>query len=194
MEKAINFLGTENTTAYAVVGNRLLLIDCGQKVMTQLQEKDILKDISGIDVIITHLHGDILVSLSQLVLFSYFELKKPINIIAECSEIEYLLSGTGVVRYCQIPGFPAERYTRNNDFVTFIPTQHVGEELDCYGFSAEINGNHIVYTGDTTTLKPFIEYLNEGTQLFVNASASGLEDNISFLSELAEKGVDVSLY
>lgn len=204
MKRAITFLGRDsgfgkkNTSAYAMVGNRLLLIDCGQTVMTQLQEKNLLKDISGIDVIITHMHGDHVGSLSQLALYCYFTLKVPINIITKCSEIDNFLTITGVSRYCQTPGFPEERYTRNNNFVKFIPTQHVGDELDCYGFSAKVNGTNIVYTGDTMTLEPFVGYLKKGTQLFTDASALGgvhlkLEDNMPFLNELTRRGVDVYL-
>lgn len=204
MKKAITFLGKDsgfgkkNTSAYAMVGKRLLLIDCGHTVMTELQKRELLNDISGIDVIITHMHGDHVGSLSQLALYSYFTLKQPINIITECERIEEFLTITGVARYCQIPGFPQERYTRNNDFVTFIPTNHVGDELDCYGFCAKINGTNIVYTGDTTTLKPFIEYLNDGTQLFVDTSIAGgvhlkLEDNINLLKYIAKNGIEVYL-
>lgn len=204
MKKTITFLGRDsgfgkkNTSAYAIVNDRLLLIDCGQTVMTQLQEKNLLSEISGIDVIITHMHGDHVGSLSQLALYSYFVLKTPINIITKCAEIDNFLTITGVARYCQTPGFPEERYTRNNDFVNFISTDHVGDELDCYGFSAKINGTHIVYTGDTKTLDPFISYLDKDSQLFTDASTVGgvhlkLEDNLSLLNELTQKGVDVYL-
>lgn len=204
MKKAITFLGRDsgfgknNTSAYTIINGRLLLIDCGQTVMPQLQEKRLLEGISGIDVIITHLHGDHVGSLSQLVLYSYFVLKTPINIITACSEIDNFLTITGAARYCQIPGFPTERYTRNNNFVTFIATDHVGDEIDCYGFSAKINGTHIVYTGDTKTIEPFIKYLNKGSQLFTDAPVAGgvhlkLEDNLSRLNELTQKGIDVYL-
>ena len=204
MKQAITFLGRDsgfgkkNTSAYAMIDKRLLLIDCGQTVMTQLQEKNLLNNISGIDVIITHMHGDHVGSLIQLALYSYFTLGKPINIITACSKIEEFLTITGVERYCQIPGFPEERYTRNNDFITFIQTNHVGNEMDCYGFCTKINGTHIVYTGDTTTIEPFMHELTEGTQLYCDASTVGgvhlkLEDNIKLLNELTKKGVSVYL-
>ena len=204
MKQAITFLGRDsgfgkkNTSAYAMIDKRLLLIDCGQTVMRQLQKKNLLNNISGIDVIITHMHGDHVGSLSQLALYSYFTLRKPINIITACSKIEEFLTITGVDRYCQIPGFPEERYTRNNNFVTFIKTNHVGNEMDCYGFSTKINGIHIVYTGDTTTIEPFMHELTQGTQLFCDASTVGgvhlkLQDNIGLLNELTKKGVSVYL-
>ena len=204
MKKAITFLGKDsgfgkkNTSAYAMIGKRLLLIECGQTVMTQLQEKNLLNNISGIDVIITHMHGDHVGSLSQLALYSYFILRKPINIITACSKIEEFLTITGVERYCQISGFPEERYTRNNNFVKFIQTNHVENEMDCYGFSTKINGTHIVYTGDTKTIEPFMQELTEGTQLFCDASVAGgvhlkLQDNINLLNQLTNKGVSVYL-
>lgn len=204
MNKAITFLGRDsgfgqkNTSAYAIVNNRLLLIDCGYTVMTQLQESNLLSGISGIDVIITHMHADHVGSLSQLALYSYYSLKKTINIITDCAEMDNYLTITGVSRYLQTPGFPKERYTRNNGFVTFIPTDHVGDELDCYGFSTKINGTHVVYTGDTKTLTPFISYLDKGSQLYTDASINGgvhlkLEENLSLLNELTQKGVEVYL-
>ena len=58
MEKTIYFLGKDsgfgkrNTSAYAIVNNRLLLIDCGNTVFTQLQERNLFDGISGIDVLI----------------------------------------------------------------------------------------------------------------------------------------------
>ena len=204
MNKPITFLGKDsgfgfqNTSAYAIVDNRLLLIDCGYTVFSQLQEHNLFSKISGIDVIITHMHADHVGSLSQLALYSYFVLKIPINIITECSDIDNFLTITGVERYWQIPGFPNERYTRNNNFVTFIPTDHVGPRLDCYGFSATINGTHIVYTGDTTTLEPFIPYLDKNSILFADASYAGgahlkLEDNLHLLNHLSQNDVSVFL-
>lgn len=204
MKKAITFLGKDsgfgkkNTSAYAMIGKRLLLIDCGYTVMTELQDRELLKDISGIDVIITHMHCDHVGSISQLALYSYFVLKQPINIITQCERIEEFLTITGVERYCQIPGFPKERYTMENDFVTFIPTDHVEDEIDCYGFYAQINGNNIVYTGDTKTINSFIKYLTKGTQFFVDASIAGrehlkLDDNIKLLNELTKEGIEVYL-
>jgi len=190
--------GEKNTSAYAIVNNRLLLIDCGYTVMSQLQSLDLLTKVDGIDVIITHMHVDHVGSLSQLALFSYYALKKPINIISNCSELDNFLTITGASRFRQTPGFPKERYSRNNNFVTFIPTNHVEDEMDCYGFTTTINGTTIVYTGDTTTLKPFIRYLKPGCQLFTDASCVGgvhlnLETNLPLLQKLTEDGIEVYL-
>ena len=190
--------GQKNTSAYAIVNDRLLLSDCGYTVMNQLQERNLLSGVSGIDVIITHMHADHVGSLSQLALYSYYTLKKPINIITECVEIDNFLTITGVSRYLQTPDFPKERYTRNNNFVTFIPTNHVGDEMDCYGFTANINGTNIVYTGDTTTIEPFISFLKPRCQFFTDASCAGgvhlyLEPHIPLLQKLSKNDIEVYL-
>ena len=217
MNKELTFLGIDsgfgprNTSAYTIRNNRLLLIDCGYTVFPQIQEctEKLLDKVMSIDVIITHMHADHVGSLSQLALYSYFVLKQPINIITACAEIDNFLSITGVKNWIeipgasqkvwnQIPGFPAAHYIRHNDFVEFIPTKHC-EELDCYGFSAIINGSHIIYTGDTATLKPFIGYLEKDTQFYVDVSISGgayhlkLKDNLTQLIKLTESGVRVYL-
>ena len=206
MEKAISFLGRDsgfgrkNTAAYAIVDNRLLLIDSGQTVMTELQNRSLLDPnlITGIDVIITHLHGDHAGSLSQLALWCYFVLKSPINIISACENIDTLMTITGAAENDQIPGFPEVRYTRINDFVNFIKTEHVGHELDCYGFSTTINDTPVVYTGDTTTIEPFLPFLGVGTQFYIDASINGgvhlkLEPNLPKLIELTQSSVAVYL-
>ena len=201
---ALTFLGRDsgfgklNTSAYAIINNRLLLVDCGYTVMPKLLKSNIPMAVSGIDVIITHLHADHAGSLSQLVLYSYYVFKKPINIISNCKELDNFLTITGASRFLQTPGFPKERYTRNNDFVTLIQTDHVGEELDCYGFSSRINGTSVVYTGDTKTLEPFMPFIAPKCQLFTDASCSGgvhlnLEENLPLLKELSSMGVQVFL-
>ena len=134
-KSSLTFLGRDsgfgklNTSAYAIINNRLLLVDCGYTVMPKLLESNILSSVTGIDVIITHLHADHAGSLSQLVLYSYYVFKNPVNIISNCKEIDNFLTITGASRFLQTPGFPKERYTRNNDFVTFIKTDHVEDEI-----------------------------------------------------------------
>lgn len=204
MNRELTFLGKSgsfgkrNTSSYTFIKDWLLLIDCGYTVFPQLQEQNLLEEISGIDVFITHMHADHVGSLSQLALYSYIALRAPLNIITACVEIDTFLTITGVDRNTSIPAFPKERYTRTNNFVTLIPTEHVEDKMDSYGFSAMINGTPIVYTGDTKTLKSFLPYLKKGSQLYTEASVSGrvhlkLEDNLPLLKELTKKGIAVYL-
>ena len=210
MSKALTFLGKDgrfgrdNTSAYAFRRNinrdRLLLIDCGYAVFPELQTQGILErllsgEISYVDVIITHLHPNHAGSLGQLAFYCYYILKKqPINIITKCRDFDTFMAVTGVKKVSE---HETPLYTRKNDFVEFIETKHV-PQLDCYGFSAEINDSHVVYTGDTSDIRPFIGYLEEGTQFFVDASIRGkahlnLEENLPLLKKLTQDGIKVYL-
>lgn len=204
MKPILNFLGRDagfgklNTSAYFIEDKCLTLIDCGATVLTELlyKEKIFEKKFDEINVIITHLHLDHVGSLSQLGLYTYFNLSKSINIITECKDIDTFLTITGLDRYANIPGFPDERYTRRNRGINFIPTVHC--EMDSYGFCMDNKFGRVVYTGDTTSIEQFLPYAISGSQFYVDASINGgvhlkLADNLETLNELAENGVGVYL-
>lgn len=196
MSKTLNFLGSdagygkENNSAYIEIDNRLILIDCGFTVFGKIQEKFDLNKYNEIEVIVTHLHNDHAGSLSQLILFAYFECGKRVKVISCCEHIvEYL-------KYC---GTPEEAYEIVNvtDNVTMIKTEHT-PFLDAYGFNLMINDKNIVYTSDTKILAPFIPYLNEADELYIDVSKNGgphlkIEDIIQQLLDLKNKGTEVYL-
>ena len=209
MKDKLSFLGigsgfsTKNTSAWFVRNNRLVLIDCGATVFSQLQTDWVLdKKWAGVDVIVTHLHLDHVGSLSQLGLYYYFQKKQSINVISKCKDIDTFLSITDLGQNEAVPGFPKVRYTKENKYnITFIPTKH-SIVIDSYGFfmpSADGNGG-FVYTGDTTTLDPFLPYLDKGkaTDLYLDASVNGgahlkLADNMNLLKSLCDEGINVYL-
>ena len=138
----LNFLGTDagfgkkNTSAWLVSkDNRLILIDCGNTVFSELLESGLLdKDWAGVDVIVTHLHLDHVGSLSQLGLYMYFNKKMPLNVISKCKDIDTFLSITDMRMDNCVPGFPEVRYTKENRYnITFIPAPH-SSGIDSYGF------------------------------------------------------------
>ena len=207
----LNFLGTDagfgkkNTSAWLVSpDNRLILIDCGATVFTELLKRGLLdKEWDGIDVIVTHLHLDHVGSLSQLGLFSYFNKKMPINVITKCKDIDTFLTITDMKQNDCVPGFPKVRYTRENLYdVVFIPAQH-STGIDSYGFympAFDEKQNGFVYTGDTISLDTFLPYLEKGkaTKLYTDASISGgvhlkLTDNMNLLRQLVKDGIEVNL-
>lgn len=47
------------------------------------------------------------------------------------------------------------------------------KELDAYGFKLDINNKTIVYTGDTNTLSPFLPYLSNCDEFYVDVSKNG---------------------
>lgn len=207
----LHFLGTDagfgkkNTSAWLVSpDNRLVLIDCGATVFTELLESGLLdNDWAGIDVIVTHLHLDHVGSLSQLGLYMYFEKNKAINVISKCKDIDTFLTITDMKRDLSIPGYPEERYTRENRYnIEFIPASHtIG--IDSYGFympSFEEGGKGIVYTGDTMSLDTFLPFLvnDKVDTLYMDASKKGgnhlkLADNMNLLNELMKDGIKIKV-
>ena len=81
--------------------------------------------------------------------------------------------------------------------IEFIKTEHV-VQLDAYGFKINVNGKNIVYTGDTCTLDPYIPYLDNCNEFYVDTSKFGgvhlkFEDIKDKLSEIKAAGTDIYL-
>ena len=68
--------GINNNSAYTIIDNNLILIDCGYTVFNIIKEKFIFSELNTINVLITHLHNDHAGSLSQLILYSCFYTEK----------------------------------------------------------------------------------------------------------------------
>lgn len=194
MSKTLEFLGSdsgfgkENTSAYYINGNKLILIDCGFTVFPKI--KDRLKYFDKIDVIITHLHNDHAGTLSQLALYVYFELNKKVNIISKCQYIK---------GYLDVTGTPIDAYDilSSTDYVKLIKTEHV-PQLDSYGMYLTINNKNIVYTGDTKTLEPFMPYIKKADELYVDISKSSdchlkINEVFDILNDINNNGTSIYL-
>lgn len=182
--------GENNTSAYVEENNNLYIIDCGFTVFTKIKEKFDFKKYNSINVIITHLHNDHAGSLSQLILYLWFVHNSKVNVISNCSRIK---------EYLEITGTPSAAYTLNNTLenVEFIKTEHT-PYLDAYGFKLKINDKNIVYTGDTNTLEPFIPYLKDINELYIDVSKFGgahlkIDEIYEKLNELKNKGIKIYL-
>lgn len=85
-------------------------------------------------------------------------------------------------------------------FRNAILTKH-SPQLDgkCFGYHLVVDNTNVIYTGDTSTLEPFLPYLNEGSILYVDTSVYygmihlKLEDTLNDFIELNNKGVKVYL-
>lgn len=196
MNSTLTFLGTDsgfgkkNNSAYFENGNELVLIDCGFTVFQEVKEKFDLKKYNLIEILITHLHNDHAGSLSQLILYLWFVLQKKAIIVSNCVHIK---------DYLDITGTPSEAYELKNSLpnLTFIKTEHV-KYLDSYGFKAFFNNKNIVYTSDTTTLSPFLPYLDDCNELYVDVSRFGgahikIDNIVDVLKNLKQSGIDIYL-
>ncbi|MBR3002285.1 MAG: MBL fold metallo-hydrolase [Clostridia bacterium] len=206
MAGILKFLGTDsgfgknNTSAWLMYNKRFILIDCGYTVFPKLQEHNLLSVDYDYDVIITHLHSDHVGSLGQLAAYMYYTYKKPINIISNCENLDLLMSCVGTAKdFCDSnPQYPRYMYTRNNNYdLKFIKTEHV-HDLDCYGFVLQIENRRIVYTGDSRTIEPFLEYVSPDTEFYIEASTHGdvhldIYKNLDTLKYIADNSAGVYL-
>ena len=60
-----------NTSAYHIIDDHLILIDCGEGIFERIMNINLLKDIKEVDILITHLHSDHVGSLSSLIYYLY---------------------------------------------------------------------------------------------------------------------------
>ena len=86
-------------------------------------------------------------------------------------------------------------YASNEEFA--YVSEHV-KELDCYGFRARFNNKNILYTGDTKIIEPFLKYLYNLDELYIDVSKYGgvhikFEDVIEKLREIKIQGVNIYL-
>lgn len=195
MNSVLTFLGKdsgfgdENNSAYIEKNDKFILIDCGFTVFEKLKKIDFNK-YKNIEIIITHLHNDHAGSLSQFILYLWFKYNKKTTVYCNCKYIK---------EYLEITGTTPEAYEikKSAPNIEFIKTEHA-KELDAYGFKMKILGKNIVYTGDTKTLEPYIPYLNDCDELYVDVSKNGgvhlkFEDIIPQLKELKENNTKVFL-
>lgn len=195
-DSMLNFLGSDsgfgdnNNSAYIEINNKLIIIDCGITVFNIIKKKFDFNKYKEIQIIITHLHNDHAGSLSQFILYLWYVYNIQAHIISSCSNMK---------EYLKFTGTPDESYTLTNicENIEFIKTEHV-KELDCYGFRLTINNKKLVYTGDTSTLNPFMPYIMEADELYVDISKNGgvhlkYDDVVDELRNIKSKGTKVYL-
>lgn len=70
-----------NNSAFFVDGNRLFLIDCGEDVFGKLYQNKFLDAFDEINILIMHTHSDHIGSLGCLIMYTFFCLKRNVDII-----------------------------------------------------------------------------------------------------------------
>lgn len=182
--------GQKNNSAYYETNKKLILIDLGFTVFSDIKNKFDFNKYDVIEIIITHLHNDHAGSLSQLILYLWFTFNKKCTVISNCKHIK---------DYLNITGTPSEAYELENTSsdLFFIKTEHV-KYLDTYGFKIVIDGKNIIYTSDTNTLDPFLPYLDNCDELYIDVSRFGgahikIDDILDTLNNLKKKNISIYL-
>lgn len=178
-----------NTSAYYIDVERdtLFLIDCGESVFERIVKSNILKDVSNVTVLITHLHSDHVGSLASLVFYCNIYLKiKPVIIYKDKEDIMIsALFSLGKDSQLYSIYTPRE-YNELYPYYNIVPVKQKHDEIvDAYGYEFELAGNKIYYSGDTNTLKEEIllkflqgkyDYFYQDTTIHVNESHHNIGD------------------
>lgn len=195
--------GDDHTSAFFFTeSNDIVVIDCPISTFQKLRKTD-LTSYEKIYVMITHTHGDHIGGLGLFVQHVFFNLHKTVIIVAPSKEV-----AADIQTVLTIEGNETEWYqlitanmlAEENWFVSCVMTEHSPQlKNKCFGYVLVISGRAVIYTGDTSTLKPFEPYFELCNELYVDTSVHygmihlKLEDALADFIRLSQKDTDVFL-
>lgn len=193
----------EHTSAYFSTENReIVIIDCPVSTFQKVKNME-LEGCEKFYVLVTHTHGDHVGGLGLFVQYALFVLKKPVTIVAPSKAV-----ADDILTILTIEGNDPTWYelvtvsaiTDKEWFGECILTKHSPQlENKCFGYHLIIDDTNVVYTGDTSTLQPFLPYLTDGSILYVDTSVYygmihlKLEDTLKDFISFTERGIKVYL-
>ena len=182
----------EHNSAYFVADDELVLIDCPMSAFLRLNDKN-LALYDHIYVLITHTHGDHAGGIGMLIDLLQFSVKTPITIVAPSKDVEadlfYLISRVEGCNSAWYELINADELDKDW-FISSIPTTHT-EELagKCFGYYLSVEGNKVIYTGDTNTILPYEKYIESGAYLYTEISAYKTSVHL-YCSDMVKKITD----
>lgn len=192
----------EHTSAYFSANNEMVIIDCPVSTFQKLKHID-LSNYEKFYVLITHTHGDHIGGLGLFVQYAFFVLHKsvivvvPSPFVAEDIATIFTIEGNEPSWYTLVTTSKVED---KEWFGDCILTEHSPQLASrCFGYHLIIDDIDIVYTGDTSTLSPFMPYLTKGAILYVDTSVYygmihlKLSDALDTFIDLTKKGIKVYL-
>ena len=203
----LNFFGlgsgfsNEHTSAYFKHKDDLILIDLPMSTYTKIKMSDLIA-YREIFVLITHTHADHISGLGIFVQFCYFCCGKKVHIVAPSdavkSDLKVILDieGNDPSWYTLVTASDLDQIW----LVDAIPTKHSPQLVNkCFGYCLNINGLNVVYSGDTSTLDPYLPYLKEYSILYIDVSVHygaihcKLEDILPDLISIASHNIKINL-
>ena len=185
---------------FETTDNDLVVIDLPMSSFYKLKNFDLSK-YNNIFVLITHTHGDHISGLGLFAQLTFFVFKKKIKIIAPSDDVR-----TDISTVLKIEGNDPDWYyldTAENFKHTYcktwfkreIKTTHSPQlENKCFGYIFNINETNVIYTGDTSTLEPFKEYLTPDSELYVDTSVHYGQIHLKLEDLFKEDLDDINVY
>ncbi len=181
-----------NTSAYFIVDNNLILIDCGETVYKRLLDSIDIHSVDNIYVLITHLHADHVGSLPSLISYCACVVNKKIQVLHSEETICELLRLTGIKE---------SFYTHHKQFehtikgVTIKPVRvKHAKDMKCFGYEIITEDDHIYYSGDSSSISEDIleKYLNGQIKRIYQDTSSSISNSsshmyVGFLEEIIPK-------
>lgn len=186
-----------NNSAYFIENNQLFLIDCGENIFEKLVNNNLLEDIDSINLMITHTHSDHIGSLGTLAMYSYYILRKPLNIIIKryakhLPSIEKILEGFGCTSamYNYVDEEKYDNRFENFQSVRYMETSHC-DEINCYGLLFATSNGLVYYSGDTREIETVKFLISSGQnidKLYIDTTTANFPGNVHlYIGILKEK-------
>lgn len=176
-----------NNSAYFIDKNELFLIDCGESIFERIIERNLLYDISCVNVMISHTHSDHVGSIGSLIMYCYYVLKIGVNIIVSRDS----LYNDDIVDLARIFGCTPDMYRivyvedYNNKYtlfnsVKYVKTNHV-LQISSYGILFNTDNGIVYYSGDTSDLDNIFDLINSGVvidKIYVDTTSVDAVNNV----------------